>query len=99
MVGPSSKLLLVSGTPIQNSINDLGCQLNLIAPDAFPSPNLEYNYGLGKYCSDQDKLKKLQKDLSPFIERKLARGLDLDLKSLWDIVLWVDIEDDECLQK
>ena len=43
-VGAGAKVLLMSGTPIQNTVNDIGSQLKVVAPDVFPNPNFEEVY-------------------------------------------------------
>ena len=73
LAGAGCKLLMLSGTPVQNSINDLGCIFKLIAPDRFNDVDLlsRYNFGAN---DDQNKrcIETLCQDLSPYVDRQLA---------------------------
>jgi len=80
LAGAGSKVLMMSGTPMQNSVSDLGSIFKLIAPDIFPDPDLGGVYDLSPGPSLKVNQKKLTDAMSPYIDRILAKGIIIERK-------------------
>ena len=61
------KLLLISGTPIQNNVDDLGSMLNILDPSKFPLSEISETYKLANFVDKG--LGPLRNDISPYIDR------------------------------
>jgi len=82
---------MLSGSPIQNTINDLGCMLKMIASDLFEESDIITKY---KLRADKPHIAQLRVDISPYIDRVLNSDIKINTTDLWDIVLWVNIDDE-----
>ena len=95
MVGVHSKLVFITGTPIQNSVNDLANSLHMLAPDRFPVHNLVDLYNLTSQTRGvvEAGLEQLRKDFSPFVDRLLLSDTTLMHGiPLHDMVLWLNLD-------
>jgi len=98
MVGVHSKLVFITGTPIQNSVNDLANSLHMLAPDRFPVHNLVDLYNLTSPEPDlvAEGLEQLRKAFSPFVDRLLLSDTSLMHGiQLHDMVLWINLDDEQ----
>ena len=100
-----NRLVLMTGTPIQNKTDDLVAYLNMVAPDKFPG-NLKIieNYQLQERGQEEDKnmfaqlpvtkLRFLREDIAHYMERRLSRWV-LRLRRMFDTIVWVNLDTNE----
>lgn len=82
-------LLLLTGTPIQNNIEELWTLLNLLDPDNFPS----VRYFMNEFgeLKDANQLKKLQEQLKPYLLRRLKEDVEKSIAPKEETIIEVEL--------
>jgi len=81
--------ILMTGTPLQNNIQELWTLLNFIEPYKFPSvEEFEASYG---NMSNQDQVEGLQKKISPFMLRRVKEDVAKDIPSKEETIIDVEL--------
>lgn len=89
--------MVLTGTPIENSLTDLWAQLNFINRDLLKSQHYfreEFVVPIEKYNDDQKK-RKLQAIINPFILRRKKEEVVKELPSLSEQMLYCDMTDEQ----
>ncbi|XP_018007087.1 chromodomain-helicase-DNA-binding protein 1 isoform X2 [Hyalella azteca] len=81
--------LLITGTPLQNSLKELWALLHFIMPDKFDSwPDFEAQHDKSKM---QTGFQKLHRQLEPFLLRRVKKDVEKSLPSKVEQILRVDM--------
>lgn len=83
-----SRVTLLTGTPIQNNLQELWCLLNFIEPQSFPSQE-----DFQRQFSDLNnmaQLEQLKARLEPFLLRRMKEDVERSIPPLQETIL--DIE-------
>ena len=85
---PCKRILLLTGTPIQNNIEELWSLLNYIEPMQFPSLNgFKNQFG---QLTTSEQVDNLHKVLKPFILRRQKEDVESSIPPLQETI--IDIE-------
>ncbi|KAH8097744.1 helicase [Aureococcus anophagefferens] len=77
---PTQFRLLITGTPLQNNLNELWALLNFLLPDIFASEaDFETWFSLGDADAKDNVVKKLHTVLRPFMLRRIKKDVEKDL--------------------
>ncbi|EDQ91793.1 uncharacterized protein MONBRDRAFT_689, partial [Monosiga brevicollis MX1] len=85
--------ILITGTPLQNSMKELWALLSFIMPQAFPTwevslqDDLKREHSLG----DHTRLKRLHDDLKPYLLRRVKKDVEKSLPAKVERILRVDL--------
>mmetsp|Transcript_20123 Transcript_20123/g.59983 ORF Transcript_20123/g.59983 Transcript_20123/m.59983 type:complete len:858 (-) Transcript_20123:45-2618(-) len=90
---PTQFRLLITGTPLQNNLNELWALLNFLLPDIFSSEaDFETWFSLGGDSGAKDNVvKKLHTVLRPFMLRRIKRDVEADLPPKREIKLYIGL--------
>jgi chromodomain helicase DNA binding protein 8/chromodomain-helicase-DNA-binding protein 7 len=81
--------VLLTGTPLQNSLDELWALLNFLEPDAFPDElSFQRNYGNMNSAADVEKLQKL---LKPLMLRRLKEDVEKSIPIKEETVVEVEL--------
>lgn len=89
--------LLLTGTPIENSLVDLWAQMNFLNPGLLGNLDFfknEFALPIEKH-KNEDQSKKLQILISPFILRRTKKEVAKDLPDLTEQTIFCDMSDDQ----
>ncbi len=89
--------LVLSGTPIENSVSDLWTQLTFLNPGLLGTQsyfNEEYVQAIEKR-KDEDKAKKLQAIIKPFVLRRTKEQVAAELPPKTELVFYCDMSEDQ----
>jgi SNF2 family DNA or RNA helicase len=89
--------LALSGTPIENNLNELYALFRFLNPAMFGSPEeFSRNYAIPvQKNDDKDALHELKKKIYPFILRRLKRDVLKELPEKVEQTLYVDMSDEQ----
>lgn len=89
--------LILTGTPIENSLSDLWSQMNFINPGLLGNFNFFKNEFIipVENKSDEEKQEKLKNLISPFILRRKKQEVEKDLPDLLEHAVYCDMTDDQ----
>ncbi|MFB6342740.1 DEAD/DEAH box helicase [Saccharicrinis sp. FJH62] len=89
--------LAITGTPIENSLQDLWAQFNFINPGLLGSQNYFRNHFVIPITKNKDEKReeRLQKIIQPFILRRTKHQVAKDLPPLHEQVLYCAMTDDQ----
>jgi len=89
--------LILTGTPIENSLSDLWSQMNFINPGLLGSFHFFKNEFIipVESKSDEQKQEKLKNLISPFILRRKKQEVEKDLPDLSENAVYCDMTDDQ----
>jgi SNF2 family DNA or RNA helicase len=93
----SEHKLVLTGTPIENSLTDLWAQLNFLNRDLLKSQGYfreEFVIPIEKH-NDEEKQRKLQMIISPFILRRKKEEVVKELPSLTEQVIYCEMTDEQ----
>jgi len=93
----SKHRLALSGTPIENNLNELYALFRFLNPAMFGSPEeFSRNYAIPvQKNDDKDALHELKKKIYPFILRRLKRDVLKELPEKVEQTLYVDMSDEQ----
>jgi len=89
--------LVLSGTPIENSVNDLWTQLTFLNPGLLGTQaffNEEYVQAIEKR-KDEEKAKKLQAIIKPFVLRRTKEQVAAELPPKTEHIFYCDMSEDQ----
>ena len=86
----SNHKVLITGTPLQNSLKELWALLHFLMPLKFPTWD-EFNEELGTSRAKKRGYTKLHKVLEPFILRRVKKDVEKDLPAKVEQILRVDM--------
>lgn len=89
--------LVLSGTPIENSVSDLWTQLTFLNPGLLGTQsffNEEYVQAIEKR-KDEDKAKKLQAIIKPFVLRRTKEQVAAELPPKTELVFYCDMSEEQ----
>jgi superfamily II DNA or RNA helicase len=89
--------LVLSGTPIENSVSDLWTQLTFLNPGLLGTQsffNEEYVQPIEKR-KDEDKAKKLQAIIKPFVLRRTKEQVAAELPPKTELIFYCDMSEDQ----
>jgi len=89
--------LILSGTPVENSVGDLWTQLTFLNPGLLGTQsffNEEYVQAIEKR-KDEDKAKKLQAIIKPFVLRRTKEQVAEELPAKTEQVIYCDMSEDQ----
>jgi SNF2 family DNA or RNA helicase len=89
--------IILTGTPIENSLSDLWSQMNFINPGLLGNYHFfknEFIYPV-ENKSDDEKEAKLKQLISPFILRRTKQEVEKDLPELSEHAVYCDMTDDQ----
>ncbi|ODV80341.1 uncharacterized protein CANTADRAFT_25950 [Suhomyces tanzawaensis NRRL Y-17324] len=86
-----SNRLLITGTPLQNNIKELAALCNFLMPGKF---NIEQEIDFETPDDEQEEyIKDLQREIQPFILRRLKKDVEKSLPSKTERILRVELSD------
>jgi len=90
---PTQFRLLITGTPLQNNLNELWALLNFLLPDIFTSEaDFESWFSLGGDSGAKDNVvKKLHTVLRPFMLRRIKKDVEKSLPPKREIKLYIGL--------
>jgi len=93
----SKHKLVLTGTPIENSLSDLWSQLNFLNKGLLGSlPYFKREFiGPIEKKNDQDQMEKLQKLIRPFILRRTKEEVAKDLPALTEQIIYCEMTDEQ----
>eukprot|EP00884_Botryococcus_braunii_P018071 jgi/Botrbrau1/4948/Bobra.0122s0026.1 len=84
--------LLVTGTPLQNSIKELWCLLHFLDPQQFPDClEFEKRYSLSSSLLNAEEVTKLHSELRPHLLRRVIRDVEKSLPPKNERILRVEM--------
>jgi len=87
---PTQFRLLITGTPLQNNLNELWALLNFLLPDIFGSEaDFETWFSLGDADAKDNVVKKLHTVLRPFMLRRIKKDVEKDLPPKREVKLYI----------
>jgi SNF2 family DNA or RNA helicase len=89
--------LILSGTPVENSVGDLWTQLTFLNPGLLGTQaffNEEYVQAIEKR-KDEDKAKKLQAIIKPFVLRRTKEQVAAELPAKTEQIFYCNMSDDQ----
>lgn len=89
--------LILSGTPVENSVGDLWTQLTFLNPGLLGTQaffNEEYVQAIEKR-KDEDKAKKLQAIIKPFVLRRTKEQVAEELPAKTEQIIYCDMSEDQ----
>lgn len=89
--------LVLSGTPVENSVGDLWTQLTFLNPGLLGTQaffNEEYVQAIEKR-KDEDKAKKLQAIIKPFVLRRTKEQVAAELPAKTEQIFYCDMSEDQ----
>lgn len=87
---PTQFRLLITGTPLQNNLNELWALLNFLLPDIFASEaDFESWFSLGDADAKENVVKKLHTVLRPFMLRRIKKDVEKDLPPKREVKLYI----------
>ncbi|RAJ22418.1 DEAD/DEAH box helicase [Pedobacter cryoconitis] len=89
--------LILSGTPVENSVGDLWTQLTFLNPGLLGTQaffNDEYVQAIEKR-KDEDKAKKLQAIIKPFVLRRTKEQVAEELPAKTEQIIYCDMSEDQ----
>ncbi|KAH8068788.1 helicase [Aureococcus anophagefferens] len=87
---PTQFRLLITGTPLQNNLNELWALLNFLLPDIFASEaDFETWFSLGDADAKDNVVKKLHTVLRPFMLRRIKKDVEKDLPPKREVKLYI----------
>ena len=87
---PTQFRLLITGTPLQNNLNELWALLNFLLPDIFASEaDFETWFSLGDADAKDNVVKKLHTVLRPFMLRRIKKDVETDLPPKREVKLYI----------
>ena len=89
--------LILSGTPVENSVGDLWTQLTFLNPGLLGTQsyfNEEYVQGIEKR-KDEEKARKLQAIIKPFVLRRTKEQVAEELPAKTEQVIYCDMSEDQ----
>ncbi|MCX2452776.1 SNF2-related protein [Pedobacter sp. PLR] len=89
--------LILSGTPVENSVSDLWTQLTFLNPGLLGTQaffNEEYVQAIEKR-KDEEKAKKLQAIIKPFVLRRTKEQVASELPAKTEQVIYCDMSEDQ----
>ena len=89
--------LILSGTPVENSVSDLWTQLTFLNPGLLGTQaffNEEYVQAIEKR-KDEDKAKKLQAIIKPFVLRRTKEQVAEELPAKTEQIFYCDMSEDQ----
>lgn len=93
----SQTRIALSGTPVMNSTQDLYAQINFLLPGLLGSSEFfrkEYSIPI-EQRRDEEKAKKLQRIIAPFVLRRTKEQVATDLPDKIESVLWCEMGHDQ----
>lgn len=82
-------LLLLTGTPLQNDVQELWALLNLVQPERFTSPaSFYHSYGT---LQTSEEVAKLQKDLGPIMLRRQKEDVEKSIPPKEETIINVEL--------
>jgi len=81
--------ILMTGTPLQNNIQELWTLLNYIEPSKFPSMD-DFSISYGNMAS-QEQVESLQKKISPFMLRRVKEDVAKDIPAKEETLIDVEL--------
>ncbi|MGY4383217.1 superfamily II DNA or RNA helicase [Pedobacter sp. UYP24] len=99
----SKNKLILSGTPVENSVSDLWTQLSFLNPGLLGTQsffNEEYVQAIEKR-KDEEKAKKLQAIIKPFVLRRTKEQVAAELPSKTEQIFYCNMSEDQaaCYEK
>lgn len=91
---PSSGRVLITGTPLQNSLGELWCLLRFLMPEKFSDYEdflQKYSVDLGSEGGSNVRLEELHALIKPHILRRLKRDVEHSLKGKTEKIVRVDL--------
>jgi chromodomain-helicase-DNA-binding protein 1 len=82
--------LLITGTPLQNSVKELLSLIEFLMPDKF-SEFKDFEIDLGTNDNQEDKIKDLQKKLENYMIRRLKKDVEKSLPTKTERILRVEL--------
>lgn len=84
-----NRVLLLTGTPIQNNISELWTLLNYLEPKNFPDESLF----LSKFgdIKNSDSLNELKKEIEPFLLRRLKEDVETSIPPLSEMIIEIEL--------
>ena len=86
----ASNRLLITGTPLQNNLNELFALLNFISPDNFNSQE-EFDASFNNGSDTDECLARLHAELQPFILRRLKSVVEKKLKPKIELKIYTGL--------
>lgn len=86
--------LCITGTPVENHLNELWSHFNFLIPDLFGSKE-QFEADLQAAQSDRRYLERIKKKAAPFILRRRKQDAAPDLPSRLDQTVWVEMADEQ----
>ena len=93
----SKHKLILSGTPVENSVGDLWSQLTFLNPGLLGTQaffNEEYVQAIEKR-KDEDKARKLQSIIKPFVLRRTKEQVAAELPPKTEQIIYCDMSEDQ----
>lgn len=81
--------VLMSGTPLQNDLNELWTLLNFIEPFKFPDLD-DFLFHFGN-MANKEQVESLQRMISPFMLRRIKEDVATDIPSKEETVIDVEL--------
>jgi len=89
---PTQYRLLITGTPLQNNLNELWALLNFLLPDIFSSEaDFEKWFSVGDEEGKENVVKKLHTVLRPFMLRRIKKDVEANLPPKREIKLYIGL--------
>ncbi|MDX2414884.1 MAG: SNF2-related protein, partial [Bacteroidales bacterium] len=93
----SKHRLVLTGTPVENSLSDLWTQLNFVNPGILGSITYfkrEFALPIEKLSSEEKEIK-LNKLIRPFILRRTKAEVEQDLPPVTELTVWCDMTEEQ----
>ena len=81
--------VLLTGTPIQNNLEELGALLHFLQPAVFP--NIELFLQKYSTLTSSDNVKELHVELRPFLLRRMKEDVEKTLKPKEEVIIQVEL--------
>lgn len=86
--------LSITGTPIENHLNELWSQFHFLIPDLFEDQS-QFNADLQAAAVDSRYLQKIRKKVAPFILRRKKEEVAKDLPERIDQIVWLQMPEEQ----